>query len=226
VELYGAAELRAEFPLVDLLAQKVGVHHGDLPEDVRRLMEGIFEKGHLAALAATTTHAQGVNFPVCGVVMASTHYPQGKQSVPMPPEDFWNIAGRAGRVSQGQLGVVALVAKDESEVAQRREFINRSTGDLNSALIQLAQAAAEKLENLGGLVYSNPEWSSFLQYLAHTYRQMGKPANFADQIEQVLRGTLGFEKLRAANSRIAQRLLGGIRFYVDDLAAPAQPLKL
>jgi len=122
--------------------------------------------------------------------------------------------------------VVALVAKDESEVAQRREFINRNTGDLNSALIQLAQAAAEKLENLGGLVYSNPEWSSFLQYLAHTYRQMGKPANFADQIEQVLRGTLGFEKLRAANSRIAQRLLGGIRFYVDDLAAPAQPLKL
>lgn len=226
VQNYVAAELGTEFPLVDLLAHKVGVHHGGLPEEVRMLMEWLFEKGHLDALAATTTLAQGVNFPVSGVVMASTHYPQGKQSVPMPPEDFWNIAGRAGRVSQGQLGVVALVAKDESEVAQRREFINRSTGDLNSALIQLAQAAAEKLENLGGLVYSNPEWSSFLQYLAHTYRQMGKPANFADQIEQVLRGTLGFEKLRAANSRIAQRLLGGIRFYVDDLAAPAQPLKL
>ncbi|MDD3758258.1 MAG: DEAD/DEAH box helicase [Advenella sp.] len=226
VQDYVAAELGVAFPLVDLLAHKVGVHHGGLPEEVRMLMEWLFEKGHLDALAATTTLAQGVNFPVSGVVMASTHYPQGKQSVPMPPEDFWNIAGRAGRVSQGQLGVVALVAKDDSEVAQRREFINRNTGDLNSALIQLAQAAAEKLENLGGLVYSNPEWSSFLQYLAHTYRQMGKPANFADQIEQVLRGTLGFEKLRAANSRIAQRLLGGIRFYVDDLAAPAQPLKL
>lgn len=226
VQNYVAAELGAAFPLVDLLAHKVGVHHGGLPEEVRMLMEWLFENGHLDSLAATTTLAQGVNFPVSGVVMASTHYPQGKQSVPMPPEDFWNIAGRAGRVSQGQLGVVALVAKDENEVAQKREFINRNTGDLNSALIQLAQAAAEKLENLGGLVYSNPEWSSFLQYLAHTYRQMGKPANFADQIEQVLRGTLGFEKLRAANSRIAQRLLGGIRFYVDDLAAPAQPLKL
>lgn len=226
VQNYVAAELGASFPLVDLLAHKVGVHHGGLPEEVRTLMEWLFEQGHLDALAATTTLAQGVNFPVSGVVMASTHYPQGKQSVPMPPEDFWNIAGRAGRVSQGQLGVVALVAKNDSEVAQRREFINRNTGDLNSALIQLAQAAVEKLENLGGLVYSNPEWSSFLQYLAHTYRQMGRPENFADQIEQVLRGTLGFEKLRAANSRIAQRLLGGIRLYVNDLAAPAQPLKL
>lgn len=223
VQDYVAAELGAAFPLVDLLAHKVGVHHGGLPEEVRMLMEWLFEKGHLDALAATTTLAQGVNFPVSGVVMAATQYPFGQD---MPPEDFWNIAGRAGRVSQGQLGVVALVAKDENEVAKKREFINRNTGDLNSALIQLAQAAAEKLDNLGGLVYSNPEWSSFLQYLAHTYRQMGKPANFADQIEQVLRGTLGFEKLRAANSRIAQRLLGGIRFYIDDLAAPSQPLKL
>lgn len=226
VQDYVAAELGTEFPLVDLLAHKVGVHHGGLPEEVRMLMEWLFEQGHLDALAATTTLAQGVNFPVCGVVMASTHYPQGNQSVPMPPEDFWNIAGRAGRVSQGQLGVVALVAKDESEVAQRREFINRNTGDLNSALIQIAHAAADGLEDLGLIVYHHPEWSSFLQYLAHTYRQMGQPSNFADLIEQVLRGTFGFEKLRVSDSQIARRLLNGIHRYVDYLASPSQPLKL
>lgn len=223
VQDYVAAELGAEFPLVDLLAHKVGVHHGGLPEEVRMLMEWLFEKGHLDALAATTTLAQGVNFPVSGVVMAATQYPFGQD---MPPEDFWNIAGRAGRVSQGQLGVVALVAKDESEVAQRREFINRNTGDLNSALIQIARAAADGLEDLGRIVYHHPEWSSFLQYLAHTYRQMGQPSNFADQIEQVLRGTLGFEKLRVSDSRIARRLLNGIHRYVDYLARPSQPLKL
>lgn len=223
VQDYVAAELGAEFPLVDLLAHKVGVHHGGLPEEVRMLMEWLFEKGHLDALAATTTLAQGVNFPVSGVVMAATQYPFGQD---MPPEDFWNIAGRAGRVSQGQLGVVALVAKDESEVAQRREFINRNTGDLNSALIQIARAAADGLEDLGRIVYHHPEWSSFLQYLAHTYRQMGQPSNFADQIEQVLRGTLGFEKLRVSDSQIARRLLNGIHRYVDYLASPFQPLKL
>ena len=223
VQNYVAAELGATFPLVDLLAHKVGVHHGGLPEEVRMLMEWLFEKGHLDALVATTTLAQGVNFPVSGVVMAATQYPFGQD---MPPEDFWNIAGRAGRVSQGQLGVVALVAKDEREVAQRREFINRKTGDLNSALIQLAQDAAEKLAELNLLVYSNPEWSGFLQYLAHTYRQMGKPSNFSDQIEQVLRGTFGFEKLRASDSGIAARLMAGVRSYIGDLSAPAQPLKL
>lgn len=223
VQQYVAAELGAEFPLVDLLSRGVGVHHGGLPEEVRMLMEWLFEKGRLDVLAATTTIAQGVNFPVSGVVMAATSYPYGQ---PMPPEDFWNIAGRAGRVSQGQLGVVALVAKNESEVAQRRDFIGRATGDLNSALIKLAQATADELSDLGMIVYRHPEWSSFLQYLVHTYRQLGAPANFADQVEQVLRGTLGFEKLRASSSRVASQLLGGIRNYVSYIAGPGQPLKL
>lgn len=223
VQNYVAAELGAQFPLVDLLSHGVGVHHGGLPEEIRMLMEWLFEKERLDVLVATTTIAQGVNFPVSGVVMAATSYPYGQ---PMPPEDFWNIAGRAGRVSQGQLGVVALVAKNESEVAQRREFIGRATGDLNSSLIKLAQTTADELSDLGMIVYRHPEWSSFLQYLVHTYRQLGAPANFADQVEQVLRGTLGFEKLRASNSRIASRLLGGIRSYVSYIANPGQPLKL
>ncbi|WP_294052596.1 DEAD/DEAH box helicase [Thiolapillus sp.] len=223
VQDYVAAELGAQFPLVDMLAHGIGVHHGGLPEEIRMLVEWLFEKGQLDVLAATTTIAQGVNFPVSGVVMAATQYPFGQS---MPPEDFWNIAGRAGRVSQGQLGIVALVARNQQEVAERRRFINDQTGDLNSALIELAQVAADELSDLGGIVYRHPEWSSFLQYLVHTYRQMGAPDNFADQIEQVLRGTLGFEKLRARDSLLARRLLGGIRTYVDYVAQPQQPLKL
>ena len=223
VQDYIKAELGPQFPLVDLLSHGIGVHHGGLPEEIRMLMEWLFEKEQLDVLAATTTIAQGVNFPVSGVVMAATQYPYGQT---MPPEDFWNIAGRAGRVSQGQLGVVALVARDQNEVAKRREFIENQTGDLNSALIKLAQNAADLLTDLGGIVYRHPEWSSFLQYLVHTYRQMGAPANFADQIEQVLRGTLGFEKLRTTDNQLARRLLTGIRSYVDYIASPQQPLKL
>jgi superfamily II DNA/RNA helicase len=220
---YVAEEMGSGFPLVDLLARRIGVHHGGLPEEIRMLMEWLFEKGCLDVMAATTTIAQGVNFPVSGVVMASTSYPYGK---PMPAEDFWNIAGRAGRVSHGQLGVVALMAENEQQLSDRRSFVNRNTGDLNSALIQLAQDAGEGLDDLGRIVYRSPEWSSFLQYLAHTYRQMGEPNDFADQLEQVLRGTLGFEKLRSTQSQIARRLLAGIRAYTAYLAEPGQPLKL
>ncbi len=223
---YLKLELGKQFPLIELLNYGIAVHHSGLPEEVRTLVEWLFENSHLKFLVATTTIAQGINFPVSGVVMASHQYfsPQGAED--MPPEDFWNIAGRTGRVSQGQLGVVALVTDDEKKGEKLKEFINNQTDDLNSALVQLALEAGDKLSDLEKIVYSKPEWSSFLQYLAHTYQQMGKPESYFQQIEQVLRGTFGFEKLRTAHNQIAQSLLSGIEAYTHYLQEPGQPLKL
>ncbi|HEU4511374.1 MAG TPA: DEAD/DEAH box helicase [Pyrinomonadaceae bacterium] len=223
VQQFLELELGANFPLNDLLSYGVGVHHAGLSDDVRALMEWLFEESELRFLVATTTIAQGVNFPVTGVVMASHQYPYGQD---MPPEDFWNIAGRAGRVGQGSLGIVALVAENTAKANTLRKFINRQSGELNSALIALADEASDLLSDLTGIVYKYPEWSTFVQYLAHTYQQMGAPASFADEIEQVLRGTFGFDKLRTQNSQLANKLLQGIHSYTDYLQRPGQPLKL
>ena len=216
-------EMGPDFPLQNLLSYGIGVHHSGLSDDVRALMERLFEEKELHFLVATTTIAQGVNFPVTGVVMASHQYPYGMD---MPPEDFWNIAGRAGRIGQGTLGVVALVANTDSKAAGLRDFVNRQTDDLNSALITLANEAGDLMGDLGSIVYSRPEWSAFVQYLAHTYRQMGQPDDFADEIEQVLRGTFGFDKLRSQNPSLANKLLGGVHAYAGYLSKPRQPLKL
>ncbi len=226
VQDYLQLELGEDFPLIELLEYGIGVHHSGLPEEVRALVEWLFENSRLNFLVATTTIAQGINFPVSGVVMASHQYFSEKGAENMPPEDFWNIAGRAGRVSHGQLGVVALAADSKEKAEKLRKFINNQTDDLNSALVKLAVDAGEQLNDLGRIVYHTPEWSGFLQYLAHTYRQMGKPDSFFQQIEQVLRGTLGFEKLRISHSRIARQLLDGIEVYTRFLQEPGQPLKL
>lgn len=216
-------EYGEEFPLIELISYGVGVHHAGLSDDVRTLMEWLFEHEELRFLVATTTIAQGVNFPVSGVVMASHQYPYGED---MPPEDFWNIAGRAGRIGQGDLGVVALASESWERTEALRKFIRQQAGDLNSALIQMAEDAKDLLSDLGRIVYLHPEWSSFLQYLAHTYQQMGKPATFGDEIEQVLRNTYGFSKLRAQKPQQARSLLVGIHAYADYIREPNQPLKL
>jgi len=220
-------EFGPDFPLISLLSYGIGVHHAGLSDDVRSLMEWLFEENQLKILVATTTIAQGVNFPVSGVVMASHQYPYG---VDMPPEDFWNVAGRAGRVDQGSLGVVALVAKDASKEAILREFIDNQENELNSALIILAKEADQMmrgdLSDLGDIVYKKPEWSAFVQYLAHSYYQMGEPEEFTDRIEQVLRGTFGFEKLRIQDPALANRLLDGVNSYAHYLQKPGQPIKL
>ncbi len=216
-------EFGESFPLIELMSFGVGVHHAGLSDDVRALMEWLFETDELKFLVATTTIAQGVNFPVTGVVMASHQYPYG---VDMPPEDFWNIAGRAGRIGQGNLGVVALAAEDSEKAETLQQFINGQSGDLNSALIVLAQQASELLDDLKGIVNKHPEWSTFVQYLAHTYRQMGKPERFADEIEQVLRNTFGFEKLRSQDTTLADSLLEGVHTYTQYLQEPGQPIGL
>ena len=219
-------EYGPEFPLNELLYYRVGVHHGGLSDEVRALMEWLFEEGELNFLVATTTIAQGVNFPVSGVVMASHQYPTVRGMKDMSSEDFWNIAGRAGRIDQGSLGIVALVADDEVKAGVLRKFINRQSDDLNSALIALATEASQSLDDLSGIVYRYPQWSTFVQYLAHTYRQMGTPADFPGRIEQILRGTLGFEKLRTLDPSLASKLLEGTRKYTIYLQQPGHPLKL
>lgn len=226
VKNFLAAEFGNSFPLIELLSHGIGVHHAGLSDDARVLMEWLFEEGELDYMVATTTIAQGVNFPVSGVVMASNQYstPQGPKD--MPAEDFWNIAGRAGRVDQGRLGVVALVATDQGKRNSLKAFIDKQSGELNSALISMVQDAGDLIDDLGRIVYLQPEWSSFVQYLAHTYRQMGEPQDFFGQIEQVLRGTYGFEKLRRLESSKTTRLINSIEAYVEYLQQPGQPLKL
>ncbi|NLM29040.1 MAG: DEAD/DEAH box helicase [Methanomicrobiales archaeon] len=216
-------EFGDSFPLIDLLDYGIGVHHAGLSDDVRALMEWLFEENQLKFLVATTTIAQGVNFPVTGVVMASHQYPYGND---MPPEDFWNIAGRAGRIDQGRLGIVALVAKDPSKADSLRGFVREQVRDLDSALISLANEAGNMLLDLKGIVYRTPEWSTFVQYLTHSYYQMGQPEEFADEIEQIMRSTFGFEKLRNHDSALANRLLEGVHSYTEYLQKPGQPLKL
>lgn len=227
IKRFLADEMGDDFPLTDLLDYGVGVHHAGLSEDTRALVEWLTEKGFLRTLVATTTIAQGVNFPVSGVVFASHQYRLGKfpYRQDMPPADFWNIAGRAGRVDQGDLGIVAFAAPDEARAEVLEHFVNRSIGDLNSTLIEMVQKAVEagSLLRLDTLSHE-PGWSAFVQYLAHTYRQIGNHEQFAAQVEQVLRGTLGFQALRRSHRGWADGLVQGVYAYAERLKG--KPLAL
>lgn len=222
VKRFLAEEMGRDFPLASLLDRGVAVHHAGLSDDTRAIVEWLAERAKLRVLVATTTIAQGVNFPVSGVVFASRQYPCGEE---MRPHEFWNIAGRAARVDQADLGIVALVAPEEESEAQAREFVAQSVAELNSTLIEMVQTAMETVDLLQLHSFApKQEWSAFLQYLAHTYRQIGDHDQFASQIEQVLRGTLGFQALRKTHPGWADKLVRGVQNYAERIKG--QPLKL
>ncbi|QVW35182.1 DEAD/DEAH box helicase [Geobacter sulfurreducens] len=213
VQRYLAWEFGEGFALCELLEYGVGVHHSGLSDEAKGLIEWLFEREMISVLVSTTTIAQGVNFPVSGVVMAAHQYP-GPPPVNIPPEDFWNLAGRAGRVDHGSVGIVALASTDEQKAIKLREYVGQQVSSLNSTLIDMVQEAMRQWGQLElHLLYKSPEWSAFLQYLAHTYRQIGDPQRFASEIEQVLRGTLGFQALRRTRSDLANRLVASVQSY-------------
>jgi superfamily II DNA/RNA helicase len=222
VRNYLAEELGEAFPLVGYLDVGIGVHHAGLSDDARALIEWLFEQGRLDVLAATTTIAQGVNFPVATVVLASHQYPYGQD---MPAEDFWNLAGRTGRVDQGDVGIVALAANTEQRAQVLTTFVNRNVAALASTLIRMVASAQQAIadEELHRLSYM-PEWSAFLQYLAHSYHQIGDADRFATEVEQVLRGAFGYQELRRSEPELAQSLLNAVEDYAERLAG--KPLGL
>lgn len=223
IKLFLEEEMGRDFPLAEFLDYGIGVHHSGLSEDARVLVEWLTEKGMLKVLVATTTIAQGVNLPVAGVVFASHQYPYGQD---MPHEDFWNMAGRAGRVDQGDLGIIALAGNNQEKSVELKQFVGRSVNALNSTLIDLVLELKEagELLQLESLSWK-PGWSSFLQYLAHTYRQIGNHERFAAEVEQVLRGTLGFEKLRKTHKQHASNLVTGVRNYAERIKDKGKQLK-
>lgn len=220
-------EMGQDFPLAGLLEYGIGVHHAGMSEDARTLVEWLTEERQIGVLVATTTIAQGVNFPVSGIVFASHQYRTSKPPyrIDMPPQDFWNIAGRAGRVDQEDLGVVALAAQDDNKQQALGQFIDSSVAELNSTLIEMVQSAASEGSrlHLESLSYQ-PGWSAFVQYLAHTYRQIGNHEQFAEQVEQVLRGTLGFQALRKSHKGWADTLVQSVYAYAERIKG--KPLAL
>jgi len=222
VKTFFESEFGTDFPLTRLLDYGVGIHNAGMSGEARALTEWLMERGELDLLVATTTIAQGINFPITGVVLAAHQYAYGEE---MSPSDFWNLAGRAGRTDQNDIGIVAIAmltkgntrADNKYRTALER-FIGKQVGALNSALLKMVQDAAKTadIENLPSLAYK-PEWSSFLQYLSHTYRMIGDHDSFVQKVELVLRGTLGFRSLRQTHPKLATQLLTGVRNYSEKM---------
>ena len=107
-------ELYADVPMRDFVKARVVYHHAGLPPRVRIAVEEAIRSGLIRFVFATTTLAEGVNFPFSSVVVQSLAL-QGTPEKgrparysPVTPRVFWNIAGRAGRPGMDREGQVIL----------------------------------------------------------------------------------------------------------------------
>lgn len=187
------SELSEDFPLARFLKRRIAVHSSALPDDIRFLIEDLMSAQKLQALVATTTIAQGINFPVSAVVMGSYNYPfKG----PMPVRDFWNLAGRVGRSGQENMGWVGLAVRDDEDLRNASEYVLKASKELLSQLSNVIDTALRHADfEFDRWLFVDDRWSAILQFISHLRRQTQRQDVFIAQLEQKLQGTLGYRQL-------------------------------
>lgn len=120
--------LGADSTVARCLENGVVVHHGGLPQAVKLVLERLVRKGAVRLVVATTTLAQGVNFPIRTVLVHSLDHGKGDLVSPM---DFWNVCGRAGRgmkENEGQVLFFVNGSFSEWAASQTKRFRSQHEG--------------------------------------------------------------------------------------------------
>ena len=83
------------------------VHHGDIPQETREVLEELLRGDHVRFVICTTTLAEGVNLPIRTLVLYSVQRrrPGGPPDT-LKVRDIKNLAGRAGRAGLMTKGLV------------------------------------------------------------------------------------------------------------------------
>lgn len=94
-----------DYYLIDCLKKGVAFHFGKLPQRIREKIEELFRKGSIDYIFCTSTLLEGVNLPAKNIFILSNSISRSK----FTDIDFWNLAGRAGRLKHELLGNVICV---------------------------------------------------------------------------------------------------------------------
>ncbi len=212
---YIEAEVGRRDALSYCLRRGIAYHHSGLSHETRWLVEGLVRRELISTVCGTTTLAQGVNFPISTVIVESLDKGDDKLTY----QDFWNIAGRAGRTMMDTTGIVAFPAHTQ---AKREEFEGFLRGEAEKIASQLT-ALITRAEEIGErfdlqTMYRWPEMSTFLQFLAHAVRVSGQ-TNLGDDIEDILRASLVYHQIqkREDGATLVHRLLRLCTAYLEHL---------
>jgi hypothetical protein len=162
--------IHPRYLLVETLRHGVAFHYGNMPLLVRTEIELLFRDNVLRFLVCTATLIEGVNLP-CKVIFLRG--PTKGRNNPMAPEDFWNLAGRAGRWGKEFHGSIVCVDPRNPDVWKtppptRRvpQHIKATTeNNLEQAGAILGYVAAGYPIDVGR---SHPEYDYTVTFLLHS----------------------------------------------------------
>lgn len=126
-----------EYYLIDCLKRGVAYHFGSLPQVLRYNIEQLFKDGIIRYLFCTSTLLEGVNLPAKNVfILKNKNGIRNFKKV-----DFWNLAGRAGRLKYELSGNIYCIRDEEKDWKKVNEYLE------NKEQIFMNPTVSNNLEN-------------------------------------------------------------------------------
>ena len=137
------------------------LHHGDIPQETREVLEALLRDGDVRFAICTSTLAEGVNLPIRTLVLYSVRR-RIKSGRPQDllTRDIKNLIGRAGRAGATTKGLVICANPNQwpvVEPAAKQSPGETVTGALRSLMTRLVRAlAAQNLTLTNEVLESSP----------------------------------------------------------------------
>lgn len=205
------ADYGSESLLARCLMRGVAFHHAALSPELRFLIEDQVRARKIDVIAATSTLAQGMNFPVSTVLVHSVHKPQPVGG-DLTPGEFWNIAGRAGRVGMADKGLVVFV--NDKHNSQWEGYAEALSEDIRSALLEVLEQA-NSAGSLKDAYRTYPQLRPFFQYLVHAVATLGAE-HAGEALDELLQMSLA--NSQATDPTQARQLRSLARTYLAEIA--------
>ena len=128
-------QVHPQFYLATALRYGCAFHYANIPQIIRKGVEDLFSQGKIRFLICTSTLLQGVNSPAKNIFMLDPGSGGEwlKNDEPLSGPDFWNLAGRAGRLGSEFQGNVFLI---NLEQWRKNPLNEKRTSEIRPSLIR------------------------------------------------------------------------------------------
>lgn len=132
---YCAFLLGQDYRLTRCVREGIAYHHGQMPQDLREVIEVAIAKRAIQMVVCTKTLSEGINMPIKTAVLANVTNPSGGTfTKPLGQRDLKNIVGRVGRAGKESYGLVIVPVKGgKTEAAEK--------------IVRILQGEEEELQN-------------------------------------------------------------------------------
>lgn len=149
-------QIHEEYLLATTVQNGVGYHYGNMPSIVRRLIERYFREGVLTKLVSTSTLLHGVNLAAQNLFLLN---PTKGKNTPLTDVEFWNLAGRAGRLTKDFEGDIFVV--EPSKWSSKQFDGNRRSAIEPSLRESVVSEAPEFIDFINDVEHPSGEYEQY-----------------------------------------------------------------